>query len=124
MKCDDDTFVNVPNLLHILLGGTVPAYGATINQFNDYTIRPMWSKNRLMDTQNLLMGSRFCHSKPINNVNSKWYSPLYLFDKTSYPQYLSGIGYVMSTEVATKLYNVSLRTPFFHLEDVFLTGEQ
>lgn len=46
-----------------------------------------------------------------------------MYDKKTYPNYLSGTGYVMSWDVAMKLYNASLITPLFHLEDVYLTGE-
>lgn len=45
-----------------------------------------------------------------------------MYDKETYPNYLSGTGYVMSTDIALRLYNVSLTTPLFHLEDVYLTG--
>lgn len=72
MKCDDDTFVNVPNLIHFLLGGTIPVYNATLHEFNEQTVRTLSSKNRLSDYDDLLIGSRFCHSKPIANISSKW----------------------------------------------------
>lgn len=52
------------------------------------------------------------------------YSPNYMYDKDTYPNYLSGTGYVMSVDVALRLYNASLRIPLFHLEDVFVTGNK
>lgn len=48
---------------------------------------------------------------------------MYMYSGNTYPNYLSGTGYVMSMDVAMKLYNASLTTPVFHLEDVYLTGE-
>lgn len=51
------------------------------------------------------------------------YSPNYMYDKETYPNYLSGTGYVMSIDVALRIYNVSLKTPLFHLEDVYVTGK-
>lgn len=39
-----------------------------------------------------------------------------------YPNYLSGTGYVMSADVAEKLFQIALHTPLLHLEDVYLTG--
>lgn len=72
MKCDDDTFVNLPNLIHFLLGGTVPIYDATLKEYDQYTVLARNSLNRLKVTNNLLIGSRFCHTKPIGNASSKW----------------------------------------------------
>lgn len=72
MKCDDDTFVNVPNLIHFLLGGTIPVYKATINRYNHQTVRTLSSDNRLKIKDDLLIGARFCFSKPITSTSSKW----------------------------------------------------
>lgn len=43
------------------------------------------------------------------------------FEKT-YPNYLSGTGYVMSVDVADKIYKSALSMPLLHLEDVYVTG--
>lgn len=123
MKGDDDTFVNVPNLLHILLGGTVPVYNSTIQEHDQGTVMALAPRNRINKRSSLLLGSRFCNAVPIANVSSKWYTPMYMYSGKVYPNYLSGTGYVMSMDVAAKLYNASLTTPVFHLEDVYLTGE-
>ena len=74
MKCDDDTFINVPNLIHVLLGGTIPVYKSTI-VFNDKTtINAKSSKNRLVENSKyLLMGFKFCNARPISDVTSKWW---------------------------------------------------
>lgn len=45
-----------------------------------------------------------------------------MFSERIYPNYLSGTGYVMSLDVASKLYNAALATPLLHLEDVYITG--
>lgn len=72
MKCDDDTFVNVPNLIHFLLGGTVPIYNSTLQRYNQETVRILSSKNRLSQYKDLLIGYQFCKSKPISDFRSKW----------------------------------------------------
>lgn len=123
MKCDDDTFVNVPNLLHVLLGGTVPVYNATVRVYDQHSIQAKLGTNRLNQYKELLLGLRFCNSKPIANISSKWYSPMYMYSGNIYPAYLSGTGYIMSWDVVEKLYKTSLSTPLFHLEDVYLTGK-
>lgn len=75
MKCDDDTFVNVPNLLHVLLGGTVPVYIATLMQYDVHKVhvKPFVNRLHYSMVKKLLMGHRFCHTKPIVNASSKWY---------------------------------------------------
>lgn len=45
-----------------------------------------------------------------------------MYPEKTYPNYLSGTGYVMSTSVAFKLYQAALVTPLLHLEDVYITG--
>lgn len=45
-----------------------------------------------------------------------------MFSEKTYPNYLSGTGYVMSLDVAEKLYAAALSTPLLHLEDVYITG--
>lgn len=73
MKSDDDTFVNLPNLIHVLLGGTVPIYKATLKEYDNLNVMVKNPSNRLMMPNDLLIGSRFCHSRPIRDVESKWW---------------------------------------------------
>ncbi|XP_073974842.1 beta-1,3-galactosyltransferase 1-like isoform X2 [Rhodnius prolixus] len=94
MKTDDDMFVNVANL------------SALLSKANS----------------TVLIGSLICRAKPILDIRNKWYVPKYIYKKSFYPNYLSGTGYVMSREVAAKLYDVALSTPIIHLEDVYITG--
>lgn len=124
MKCDDDTFVNIPNLIHFLLGGTIPVYESTLKKYNARTVHAQLPGNRLKYNDNLLVGVRFCESKPITDYTSKWFTPRYMYDQDFYPTYLSGTGYVFTMNAAVKLYNVSMNIPLFHLEDVYLTGKQ
>lgn len=63
MKCDDDTFINVPNLIHALLGGTIPVYSG----FNVKS-----PENRLVDSKYLLLGYKHCNRRPISEVANKW----------------------------------------------------
>ncbi|XP_043288700.1 beta-1,3-galactosyltransferase 1-like isoform X2 [Venturia canescens] len=96
MKTDDDMYVNVPNLLKNLRA------------------RPK--------STGTLIGSLICNARPISDPNNKWYAPKYMFSEKTYPNYLSGTGYVMSLDVAEKLYDAALSTPLLHLEDVYITG--
>ncbi|CAG9762272.1 unnamed protein product [Ceutorhynchus assimilis] len=97
LKIDDDIYLNLPKLVDDLV-----------------------TRNR---TENLLMGSVICGSKPIRSSSDKWYAgPSYLFPYNIYPSYMSGTSYCMSRDVAKKLLHTALDTPIFHLEDVYLTG--
>ncbi|CAL7950725.1 unnamed protein product [Xylocopa violacea] len=96
MKTDDDMFVNIPTL-H----------------------KTLQSRSQTTDT---LLGSLICNAKPILDPTNKWYTPKYMYSEKVYPNYLSGTGYVMSLDVAFKLYRAALKTPLLHLEDVYITG--
>ena len=52
----------------------------------------------------------------------KWVCPEYMYNGTYYPHYLSGSGYVMTRSVAKCLYKTALMFPYFHIEDVLITG--
>ncbi|XP_064212018.1 uncharacterized protein LOC661554 [Tribolium castaneum] len=96
LKIDDDMFVNM-----------IPV------------VRMLRDRN---STTDLLMGKLICRARPIKDTTSKWYSPRYMYPHHVYPNYVSGTGYVMSVDVAEKLYKAALKTPIFHLEDVYTTG--
>lgn len=72
MKSDDDTLVNVPNLIHFLLGGTIPVYSATLDRYNEQTMNTLSSENRLSQYEDLLIGEQFLEAKPILDIRSKW----------------------------------------------------
>lgn len=40
-----------------------------------------------------------------------------------YPRYVSGTGYALSAPAAAALYIAALHTPYFHLEDIYITGK-
>ena len=67
---------------------------------------------------------RIAVKNPNKQYNDKWVCPEYMYNGKYYPQYLSGSGYVMTRSVAKCLYNTTLMLPYFHLEDVLITGNQ
>ena len=82
----------------------------------------------------LLMGSLFDQPKRLvtikvkkknleNKYTEKWVCPKYMYDGKYYPKILSGSAYVMTQSVAQCLYKAALMLPFFHLEDVMVTGK-
>ncbi|KAM8711896.1 hypothetical protein ACLKA7_012409 [Drosophila subpalustris] len=122
LKCDDDTFVNVPNLLHYLLGGTVPLYNDTLDYHDRSSFQVMLPHNRLNATSGIMRGHQFCNVVPVSDVSSKWYMPYYMYQGDAYPQYLSGAGYLMSIDVVERLFEAAMNTSLVYLEDVYITG--
>lgn len=130
MKCDDDTFLNLPNLVHVLLGGTVPIYQDTLSLYSHAEQQEQQEQLQMERRErksplpaNLLMGFLFRNAKPIRDVTSKWFTPKYMFRKKTFPNYLSGTGYVIEAKhAARELFRAAQRTPLLHLEDVYVTG--
>ncbi|RZB41456.1 Galactosyl T domain containing protein [Asbolus verrucosus] len=95
LKTDDDTFVNLANVVQMLTRE---------------------------GSADLLVGHLVCAAAPVRNPRSKWYASRRLYPQAKYPNYVIGGGYLMSLEVAKKLYRVAQQTPIFHMEDVYVTG--
>ena len=52
----------------------------------------------------------------------QWDCPTYMFSGNAYPPVLSGPGYIMSRQASRCLYTAALKIPYFHMEDVYITG--
>lgn len=48
--------------------------------------------------------------------------PKYMYHYDTYPEYLSGVGYLMTKDTVLKLFLGALRSSMVYLEDVFITG--
>ncbi|XP_002737993.1 beta-1,3-galactosyltransferase 5-like [Saccoglossus kowalevskii] len=64
-------------------------------------------------------GNRLSREKPIRMLNSKWYTPEDLYPESTYPPYLEGPAYVMSSDVAKQAYVASQFVRYIPWEDVF-----
>ncbi|XP_016085803.1 UDP-GlcNAc:betaGal beta-1,3-N-acetylglucosaminyltransferase 7-like [Sinocyclocheilus grahami] len=95
-KGDDDVFVHTKNLVE-LIGFRV-------------------EENRV---ENLIVGDTIFEAKPIRNRQSKYFIPKELYDKR-YPPYLGGGGFLMSSQVAHRLFAVSESVELYPIDDVFL----
>lgn len=104
MKIDSDAYLNLPQLVKEL---------------------QVLRKNSTLSGGNFILGHSM-KPKKIRRVNrnrkSKWWTPKYMFDGHYFPPFVSGSGFVTTRPAAKCLYDTALQTPFFHLEDVFLTG--
>ena len=126
MKIDDDSFVNLPLL------------------YKELTENKEYS-----NVKSLVMGRCWCHqprrvgvyfgnfshlskkhkqkiykSRTSSNGKfvNKWIVPRYMYNGFKYPNYLSGSGYVLSRPSADCIFGKAKRMPYFHLEDIFITG--
>ena len=51
-----------------------------------------------------------------------WEVPWYIYNSTTFPNAVSGSGYLISISSVPCLYENGLKTSFLNLEDVFITG--
>ncbi|KAK1896933.1 UDP-GlcNAc:betaGal beta-13-N-acetylglucosaminyltransferase 7 [Dissostichus eleginoides] len=93
-KGDDDVFVSVDNIFEFLEGS---------NQAN-----------------NLFVGDVIVKAKPIRKKENKYYIPLALYNKTHYPPYAGGGGFLMDGNLARRLYFVADTLELYPIDDVFL----
>ncbi|XP_060796469.1 UDP-GlcNAc:betaGal beta-1,3-N-acetylglucosaminyltransferase 7 [Neoarius graeffei] len=93
-KGDDDVFVSVTNILDYLES----------------------SKN----VQDLFVGDVLVKAKPIRRKQNKYYIPPALYNKTHYPPYAGGGGFLMDGPLARRLHLVSETLELFPIDDVFL----
>ncbi|XP_042337944.1 UDP-GlcNAc:betaGal beta-1,3-N-acetylglucosaminyltransferase 7 [Plectropomus leopardus] len=93
-KGDDDVFVNVENIIEYLE-----------------------SSNH---TKNLLVGDVILKAKPIRKNVSKYYIPEVLYNKTYYPPYAGGGGFLMDGSLARRLHWAADTLELYPIDDVFL----
>ena len=101
MKIDDDTYVNLPYLLHELHNKSVIISDAT---------------------RRYVMGAVCLDSPVVRDDGDKWFVSHLDYPNDVYPTYVFGGGYVMTRAAAESVLAASLKTEYLHLEDVFITG--
>ncbi|MEE6522382.1 hypothetical protein FKM82_020898 [Ascaphus truei] len=92
-KGDDDVFVNPDNILEYLDGNSSP---------------------------DLFVGDVLFKARPIRNKQNKYYIPTALYNKSYYPPYAGGGGFLMGGPVAKRLYKASETLELYPIDDVFL----
>ncbi|XP_062869138.1 UDP-GlcNAc:betaGal beta-1,3-N-acetylglucosaminyltransferase 7 [Trichomycterus rosablanca] len=93
-KGDDDVFVSVGNILEYL--------------------------ESCMTVKDLFAGDVLMKAKPIRRKTNKYYIPETLYNKTYYPPYAGGGGFLMDGPLARKLYWASETLDLYPIDDVFL----
>ncbi|KAL1005741.1 hypothetical protein UPYG_G00063390 [Umbra pygmaea] len=95
MKIDSDMFLNVQNLVSMLLKPDTPK-------------------------ENYMTGLVWWHSPVIRNPNQKFFLPPDVFAEPEYPPYPLGLGYVMSNDLPKKILSVSPQIKPIYIEDAYL----
>ncbi|XP_026179592.1 UDP-GlcNAc:betaGal beta-1,3-N-acetylglucosaminyltransferase 7 isoform X2 [Mastacembelus armatus] len=93
-KGDDDVFVSVENIFEFL---------QTSNH-----------------EENLFVGDVIFKAKPIRKRENKYYIPQALYNKTLYPPYAGGGGFLMDGKLARRLHWVADTLELYPIDDVFL----
>ncbi|XP_062892851.1 beta-1,3-galactosyltransferase 5-like isoform X2 [Mobula hypostoma] len=93
MKTDTDMFINTDYLLQLL------SRAPRSNLFTGYIVRS---------------------AAPIREKTSRWYISKEEYPGETYPPYCTGTGYVLSTDLACRVWNISGTAPVFRLEDVYV----
>ncbi|XP_051978307.1 beta-1,3-galactosyltransferase 2-like [Xyrauchen texanus] len=95
MKVDSDMFLNVENLMTLLLAPNTPR-------------------------QNYITGM-IMRERPVNrNKKSKYYVSEDLYPEPTYPIYLMGMGYVFSNDLPNKIVEASKKVKPFNIEDAYV----
>ncbi|XP_070818267.1 beta-1,3-galactosyltransferase 2-like [Chaetodon trifascialis] len=93
MKVDSDMFLNVHNLVDMLLRAP----------------------------QSLYMTGRVTRGATVlRDHNSKWFMPVSSFSESRYPPYALGLGYVFSMDLPKKILEASAHVKAVYIEDVYV----
>lgn len=100
MSADDDVFVHIPNLV---------GYLRHFQRMPSKTPRDLW------------VGHVYRGSPPVRRRENKYYVPPDMYPWVSYPDYTAGAGYVVSGNVAAKIFRATLMlNSSLHIDDVFM----
>lgn len=97
MTADDDIFVHMPNLVSYL------------QDVSRRGVKDFW------------VGRVHRGAPPIRSKDSKYYVPYEMYQWLSYPDYTAGAGYVVSRDVADRIYQATLTlNASLYIDDVFM----
>ncbi|XP_017088807.3 beta-1,3-galactosyltransferase 5-like [Drosophila bipectinata] len=107
IKVDDDIFLNTGELIENLVEPT--------------------TKNRTLDAflqqrESLLFCSLKPHDPVARSYRSKWRVTYEEFPKKYYPNFCPGFTIVYSPDTVKRLYEEVQKSPYFRLDDVYITG--
>lgn len=88
----------------------------------DIFVNVFYLKERLKSSprQDFITGSVIWDGKPRRDINSKWHVSEDLYPEDSFPPYVSGAGYVFSSDLAARISWASRFVRMIPLEDVYV----
>lgn len=99
VKVDDDTMIDIYHLVHFLLQTSPDG-----------------------NLQDFLYCSIYRNQGPRRSADDKWFVSESEYPYSKYPPYCEGFAYIMSNDVAKKLYDASREVKFYWIDDVYVTG--
>ena len=103
LKADDDAFVNIFEWMRV-------AQTTVTSDYRRFIMCPLWKA----DSMPILRDPAKC---------MKWCVKYTEFPGRSYfPQYCAGLAVLMTRDIVVEMYRTAVKTPFFWIDDVFLTG--
>ncbi|KAK7496159.1 hypothetical protein BaRGS_00012569, partial [Batillaria attramentaria] len=100
LKSDDDILINLHQLVKYIRNVVEPQHGH----------------------KNVILCNQWMRMKIIREKKSKWYIPEEEFPGEYFPPYCSGSAFLLSGDMARAMYEASLVTPFFWVDDYYITG--
>ena len=100
LKSDDDILVNIFKISDHIRHNVVRKYG----------------------TKDLILCNQWVRMKVLRDKKSKWYIPKEDFGLDYFPPYCSGSAFIFSADVVKRMYEASFDTPFFWVDDYYITG--
>lgn len=100
LKSDDDILINFHRLVRYLRDVVEPQYGR----------------------RRLILCNQWLRMKILRDKKSKWYIPEEEFPGDYFPPYCSGSAFLLSGDMARLMYEASLVTRFFWVDDYYITG--
>jgi len=101
LKSDDDIFINIFSLI------------THLKRISSQQGKPI---------RELLLCLVWYRMKVIRDPRSKWYLSPSEYRDDVFPTYCSGSAFIMTTDVASAMFNASFRVPFFWVDDFYVTG--
>ncbi|XP_059163000.1 beta-1,3-galactosyltransferase 1-like [Physella acuta] len=101
LKTDDDILIDIVTLIEDLYTRVIPIRHST---------------------GRLVLCNLWTRMKVIRDPKSKWFISREEFSGEYFPPYCSGSAFLLSSELAPALYTAALHTPFFWVDDYYITG--